>query len=234
MEREEGLLTVGEVVERLKSVDPTITVSKLHFYEKEGLISPERTPGGHRLYCSRTVERLRLILLLRTRLNLPIGTIKRLLDSLERDPALQLLATEWTIDILSIDPSFEPMPEEEAKAASGLSEEQFSEVRRLQIVIPCSKTGLYHKEAVETLRVIKDLIDMGLKIEDLVPYREHIDALLEHEECLFGRLPKEREEVHLGKYHFFREKLAQFRRFLFLNHLRRTLQKMMNERGERQ
>jgi DNA-binding transcriptional MerR regulator len=41
-------LTIGEVVERLQGTYPDLSISKVRFLEEEGLISPERTPGGYR------------------------------------------------------------------------------------------------------------------------------------------------------------------------------------------
>lgn len=63
MRNEEGarLLTIGQVVARLADNYPDVTSSSLRFLEREGLVDPERTPGGHRLYSKAHVEQVRRI-----------------------------------------------------------------------------------------------------------------------------------------------------------------------------
>ncbi len=62
-----------------------VTVRTLHYYDAIGLLCPERTSGGHRVYREAEVARLYRICLLR-RLALPLEQIARALD----DPA-------WTL-----------------------------------------------------------------------------------------------------------------------------------------
>lgn len=55
------LVTIGDVVELLKSDYPTVTASSLRFLERMGLVVPARTPGGHRLYRPSDIARIRTI-----------------------------------------------------------------------------------------------------------------------------------------------------------------------------
>lgn len=55
------LLPIGEVVGRLGREFPDVTHSSLRFLEREGLISPPRTPGGHRAFRPGDIERIRKI-----------------------------------------------------------------------------------------------------------------------------------------------------------------------------
>jgi methanogenic corrinoid protein MtbC1 len=57
----ERLHTIGEAVAALRATYPDVSHSSLRFFEREGLIHPHRTPGGHRLYADRDLRRLRLI-----------------------------------------------------------------------------------------------------------------------------------------------------------------------------
>ncbi len=59
----------------------------LRAYEAKGLVTPERTPGGTRLYSEQDVERLRLIQQLTTKLGLNLAGVEhvlRLEDELRR------------------------------------------------------------------------------------------------------------------------------------------------------
>jgi MerR family transcriptional regulator, light-induced transcriptional regulator len=58
---EDGLRPIGRVVEELTASYPDVTPSSLRFLEREGLIAPTRTPGGHRLYTAADIERVRRI-----------------------------------------------------------------------------------------------------------------------------------------------------------------------------
>ncbi len=53
---EKPIYPVG-VAERLTG----LTVSRIRYYEKAGLINPARSRGNHRLFSDRDIERLRLV-----------------------------------------------------------------------------------------------------------------------------------------------------------------------------
>ena len=52
---------IGSVVEQLQSTYPDVTSSSLRFLEREGLATPGRTSGGHRLYSLNDIDRIRRI-----------------------------------------------------------------------------------------------------------------------------------------------------------------------------
>ncbi|MCS6801342.1 MAG: cobalamin-dependent protein [Chloroflexota bacterium] len=52
---------IGEAVERLRAEFPDVSISSLRFLEREGLLGPRRTAGGHRLFSEEDLERVRLI-----------------------------------------------------------------------------------------------------------------------------------------------------------------------------
>jgi len=53
--------TIGEAVAELQRVYPDVTHSSLRFLERDGLLKPDRTPGGHRLYRTQDLDRVRTI-----------------------------------------------------------------------------------------------------------------------------------------------------------------------------
>jgi DNA-binding transcriptional MerR regulator/methylmalonyl-CoA mutase cobalamin-binding subunit len=55
------LAPIGTVVALLQEQYPDISHSSLRFLEREGLITPARTGGGHRLYSADDLQRIRLI-----------------------------------------------------------------------------------------------------------------------------------------------------------------------------
>ncbi len=85
---EAGYITIGKVVEKLKPQYPDLSVSKLRFYENEGLLIPSsRTAGGYRLYSARDVERLEKILHLQKSKFLPLSVIKEELERSSDSPS---------------------------------------------------------------------------------------------------------------------------------------------------
>jgi DNA-binding transcriptional MerR regulator len=72
----ERLLTIGAVCERLKAEFTDISISKIRYLEGEGLVNPQRTRGGYRLFSEDDVERLEKILRLQRDEFLPLKVIR--------------------------------------------------------------------------------------------------------------------------------------------------------------
>lgn len=74
-------ITIGAVCKLLQADFPTLSISKIRYLEDQGLITPERTPGGYRMFPPREVERLRTILRLQRDEFLPLRVIRQELES---------------------------------------------------------------------------------------------------------------------------------------------------------
>jgi DNA-binding transcriptional MerR regulator len=70
------MLRIGEVVSRLSDEFPDISISKIRFLEDEGLLNPQRTRGGYRLFSDEDLERLTMILRLQRDEFLPLRVIR--------------------------------------------------------------------------------------------------------------------------------------------------------------
>lgn len=94
-------LTIGQVVEKLRVTYPDLTVSKVRFLEDEGLITPQRTSGGYRIFSSRDVARIEVILRLQKLHFFPLAIIRSKLEALDRGedvPELDSIAGAATPD----------------------------------------------------------------------------------------------------------------------------------------
>jgi DNA-binding transcriptional MerR regulator len=78
-----GLLSIGQVLQRLTPEFPDLSPSKLRFLEDRRLIHPGRTPAGYRTYSNDDVERLRFILGLQRDHYLPLKVIKQYVDDVD-------------------------------------------------------------------------------------------------------------------------------------------------------
>jgi DNA-binding transcriptional MerR regulator len=74
------LLTIGAVCDRLKAEFPDISISKIRYLEGEGLVTPQRTRGGYRLFGEEELERLETILRLQRDEFLPLKVIREELE----------------------------------------------------------------------------------------------------------------------------------------------------------
>ena len=79
---EEKKYGIGEVQELLKKEFQDITISKIRFLEKEGLIVPERTESGYRKYNRTHIKQLSYILRLQREEYLPLSVIKMKIQDL--------------------------------------------------------------------------------------------------------------------------------------------------------
>ncbi len=57
-------MNIGEVVKQLQIKHPSITISRIRFLEKEGLINIKRTPGGTRKFSNKDIQRISKIIYL--------------------------------------------------------------------------------------------------------------------------------------------------------------------------
>ncbi|GAA4264550.1 MerR family transcriptional regulator [Frondihabitans peucedani] len=84
------LLTIGQVLARLKPEFPDLSNSKLRFLEERQLVTPVRTESGYRKFSADDVERLRFILGLQRDHYLPLKVIRQHLDDLDAGRPSQL------------------------------------------------------------------------------------------------------------------------------------------------
>ncbi len=82
--RTRDYMTIGEVVETLQPAFPDLSISKVRFLEEEGLIAPERTPGGYRKFAPADLKRVEMILRLQKEHFLPLAVIREKLADYDK------------------------------------------------------------------------------------------------------------------------------------------------------
>jgi DNA-binding transcriptional MerR regulator/methylmalonyl-CoA mutase cobalamin-binding subunit len=82
-EKQPALVPIGTVVAELQKLHPDLTQSSLRFLEREGLVEPHRSAGGHRLYSAADMQRIRQIKEWQAR-RLSLAEIRSLLEIQER------------------------------------------------------------------------------------------------------------------------------------------------------
>ncbi|PWD52289.1 MerR family transcriptional regulator [Serinibacter arcticus] len=76
-------MNIGAVLAVLKREFPAVSHSKIRFLEEQGLVTPQRTPAGYRVFCEADVERLRYALAAQRDSFLPLRVIRDRLAALD-------------------------------------------------------------------------------------------------------------------------------------------------------
>lgn len=149
-------LTIGAVVERLRGDYPDLSISKVRFLEEEGLIAPERTPGGYRKFGPADVRRLELVLKLQKDRFMPLAVIREKLAEYDqgRMPAELQPAISRSEEMTLPLEEAESVPVSRAPEALGLPEgfvRQLAEFNLIALVdgehgkeIPAADVGIAH------------------------------------------------------------------------------------------
>ena len=93
MKDDDALLTIGQVVDQLKSDFPDLSITKVRYLEDRGLLTPRRTAGRYRKYSGADIRRLRAILTLQRDQYLPLEVIRERVDGRRRDVRASHLAS---------------------------------------------------------------------------------------------------------------------------------------------
>jgi len=181
-----GGLTIGQVLEQLRDEFPDVTSSKVRFLEAQGLVAPERTPAGYRLFRDEDVERLRYILTAQRDRFWPLKVIREALDALDHgrpdpgaesgqpppstpvsDPALLRAATLSPRGRVRVTGP-------ELRQASGIDKPLFSALESFGL-LRADATGHFAAEAVDIAVAAKRLAEHGLEPRHLRPFRTAAD-----------------------------------------------------------
>lgn len=177
--------TIGAVLEQLRPEFPDLTVSKIRFLEGEGLLTPERTASGYRVYAAADVDRLRYVLTAQRDRFWPLKVIREALDAMER--GLAPAATAAAPDARPVVPAPEPDPdvpsvielaageelrltETELQGAAGLPSELLASLRSFGL-LRADASGHYDRHALEVARAAAALASYGVEARHLRLFR---------------------------------------------------------------
>ena len=175
--RDERLLRIGAVCDRLRDEFPDISISKIRYLEDQGLLAPRRTQGGYRLFGEDDVDRLRTILRLQREEFLPLRVIRQELAAPSgknrRRRAVSMLG--------------EPEPEielDELCDRAGISRELVRELEEYDLLEPRIEAGerLYPETDADVAAACAKLHRFGISARHLRAFRtaaERESALLE-------------------------------------------------------
>jgi DNA-binding transcriptional MerR regulator len=176
LSRARDYLSIGEVLDAIKSDFPDISVSKIRFLESEGLISPERTESGYRKFYENDVARLRHILSLQRDHFLPLKVIKERLarvgpDGGEPGGALDQREAEEQGAAPGGDAA-ESLSRKQLLKSSGLDEVQLAALEEFGVL---ERTDAYDGHHLAAARAAREMFRYGIEARHLRMYRQIAD-----------------------------------------------------------
>lgn len=165
------LLTIGEVLNQVRSEFDDISISKIRFLEAEGLIVPSRTKSGYRKFSSSDVEKLRYILRMQRDHYLPLKVIKVHIEAIDRglkpeiDEIEKPKVPSALVDLnqLGIKKSNIRVTREELIANTSITDQDLKESEDYGLIKVLADKRHYDDIAVKTARVIAALSGFGLE-----------------------------------------------------------------------
>lgn len=151
----EPLLRVSDVLGLVQREFPTLTTSKLRFLDSHGLVCPERTPAGYRLYSHADAERLRYVLRQQRDHYRPLTVIKEHLEGLDagriHEPVALREVGEETDDLLT---------SAAVAARAGIEPELLRELEGAGLVAPTVPDG-YEPGVLDVVVAAKAYLSAG-------------------------------------------------------------------------
>jgi DNA-binding transcriptional MerR regulator len=189
-------LTIGEVLSTLQTRFPELTISKIRYYERQGLLRPARSAAGYRKFSAADVARLQYILTAARDQYLPLKVIKERLEAADTAPAGTLSPSESAAttplpelasppvrpsavgvgpELFDFDASDERLTRRDLMRESGLNNEQLSELEAYGLIAPRGSSTTYEADSLVIARIVAELSAYGFQARHLRPVKAAVD-----------------------------------------------------------
>ena len=144
-------MNIGDTVKLIKKEYPSVTISRIRFLEKEGLLKPKRSKGGTRSFTEKDVQRIKKILDLQENQFYSLKAIKN---------NQQLLTTNSSNSKIVI----REYSKHDALKKAGLNEEDFDELVDYKYE---QNKNIYSQRDVDRFSSLAYLFSLGLGVKNL-------------------------------------------------------------------
>ena len=175
-------MNIGDTVKLIKKEYPSITISRIRFLEKEGLLKPKRSKGGTRSFTEKDVQRIKKILDLQENQFYSLKAIKN-------NP--QLLTSNSSNSKIVI----REYSKHDALKKAGLNEEDFDELVDYKYE---QNKNIYSQQDVDRFSSLAYLFSLGLGVKNLSVIKSMSDRGVGFFETYFQISDNDPEEIKIA------------------------------------
>ena len=175
-------MNIGDAYKLIKKDFPSISISRIRFLEKEGLIKPRRSKGGTRSFTDKDILKIKKILDLQENQYYTLKAIKN-------NPKLLIGKSEKSKIII------DQYSKHDALKKSGLKEEDFDELIDYKYEY---KKDVYTHMDVERFSALAYLFSMGLGVKNLSVLKSMSDRGVGFFETFFKFSDNDPDEIKLS------------------------------------
>ena len=175
-------MNIGDTVKLIKKEYPSVTISRIRFLEKEGLLKPKRSKGGTRSFTEKDVKRIKKILDLQENQFYSLKAIKN-------NP--QLLTTSSSNSKIVI----REYSKHDALKKAGLNEEDFDELVDYKYE---QNKDIYTQQDVDRFSSLAYLFSLGLGVKNLSVIKSMSDRGVGFFETYFQISDNDPEEIKIA------------------------------------
>jgi len=160
------LRSIGEVINSLRNEFPELSVSKIRFLEGQGLIEPDRSAAGYRLFSPEDVQRIEFILREQRDRFLPLKVIKSRLAAWDRGDSPPDAGSSGPPPESYFAASGVSMTVDELATSAGLSSRHLDELVNHGLLRPMEMPDgsmVYRDDDLAIARAARRLIQQGLE-----------------------------------------------------------------------
>ena len=175
-------MNIGDTVKLIKKEYPSVTISRIRFLEKEGLLKPKRSKGGTRSFTEKDVQRIKKILDLQENQFYSLKAIKN-------NP--QLLTSNSSNSKIVI----REYSKHDALKKAGLNEEDFDELVDYKYE---QNKDIYSQQDVDRFSSLAYLFSLGLGVKNLSVIKSMSDRGVGFFETYFQISDNDPEEIKIA------------------------------------
>ena len=175
-------MNIGDTVKLIKKEYPSVTISRIRFLEKEGLIKPKRSKGGTRFFSDKDIIKIKKILDLQENQFYSLKAIKN-------NP--QLLTTNSSNSKIVI----REYSKHDALKKAGLKEDDFYELIDYKYE---QNKDIYTQQDVDRFSSLAYLFSLGLGVKNLSVIKSMSDRGVGFFETYFQISDNDPEEIKIA------------------------------------
>ena len=175
-------MNIGDATKLIKKDFPSVTISRIRFLEKEGLIKPKRSKGGTRTFSDKDIQKIKKILDLQENQFYSLKAIKN-------NP--KLISVSNTNSKITIN----KYSKHEALKKSGLQDSDYNELLEYNFE---KLKEIYSQQDVERFSSLAYLFSLGIGVKNLTIIKSMTDRGVGFLESYFRSLNMDNDDAKVA------------------------------------